>query len=174
MRLADYRVYFCSPWISEAALLSSLVDYEGFTYKFDISVSCQNLVWRTRIEAEFLRQWCWYKVLGFFSQIWTYFCLGNGVDRTSSVHGRHATARTHQSLSVRRLWCTSASLGCLGRKRGSPGTSLAVAQDGEATDATERRGVVAVVTWAPVRASSCARKAQRKAENECGDRLWGS
>jgi hypothetical protein len=36
--------------------------------------------------------------------------------------------------------------GCLGRKRGSPGTSSTVAQGGGAIDATEHQGVAVMMT----------------------------
>jgi hypothetical protein len=51
----------------------------------------------------------------------------------------------------------------LERKRGSSGTTPAIARDGRVMDVTERQGAVASTSWAPVRASSCASKTQRKA-----------
>jgi hypothetical protein len=59
--------------------------------------------------------------------------------------------------------------GCLGRKRGSPRSSQAVAQGGGATDAAGRRGVVAVVTWAP----SAFYRAEERGEAEKFKVRWG-
>jgi hypothetical protein len=76
-----------------------------------------------------------------------------------------AMTGTCRSSNVWQLWCTWVHCGCLGRKRGSLGTSSAVARGSGETNAVGQQGVVAVTTWAPVRASSYARETQSKAGN---------
>jgi hypothetical protein len=77
-------------------------------------------------------------------------------------------ARTHRNLSTRWVWCTEICRGCLGRKRGSPGTSPVVARGGGAIDAVGRWGVVAAVTLSSGESEFLRKRNPKK----CEEWMW--